>query len=451
MIAHTFHLPDVGEGLQEAEIITWRVAVGDTITHNQPLLEIETAKSRVELPSPYKGVVAELLVNEGQTVPVGTPIISVDSKAVSDETDNVEPRDSDSTSTGPRVVSGPAPSVLVGYGPTETCSTRRRRRRPSADLPPHGIDVCRAQEPTRAKPPVRKLAKDLGVDLTVITGSGPHDTINRGDVVDAAKRAAHAAQPATTLLESALPTVLANPAPDSGADAPETRIPVKGVRKATATAMSASAFTAPHATEFLTVDVTRSVRLVEKLKPEPAFDGSRVTMLLLVARALLAAAREHPGINASWDDQTDEIVLYHQLNLGIATATPRGLMVPNIKDAGALSLPQLAAALTDLVQTARDGKLRPEDMSRGTITITNIGVFGVDAGTPILNPGEAAILCFGAVRQTPWEHKGKVALRWTTQLALSFDHRLVDGELGSKVLSRIGTILADPKWELLLC
>jgi pyruvate dehydrogenase E2 component (dihydrolipoamide acetyltransferase) len=230
-----------------------------------------------------------------------------------------------------------------------------------------------------------------------------------------------------------------------------TRIPVKGVRKATAAAMVGSAFTAPHVTEFVTVDVTRSVKLVEKLKAEAAFEGSRVTMLLLVARALLAAAREFPGINASWDQQANEIVLHHQVNLGIAAATPRGLMVPNIKNAGALALPGLAGALTGLVRTAREGKSTPEDMSRGTITITNIGVFGVDAGTPILNPGEAAILCVGAVRRTPWEHKGEVALRWTTQLALSFDHRLVDGALGSRVLARVGKILENPKWELLLC
>lgn len=229
-----------------------------------------------------------------------------------------------------------------------------------------------------------------------------------------------------------------------------TRIPVKGVRKATAAAMSASAFTAPHVTEFLTVDVTRSVRLVDRLGKDPSFREHKVTMLLLVARALVIAAREFPEINTSWDGEAGEIVLHRDVNLGIAAATPRGLLVPNIKNAGGLSLPGLAAALTGLVRTAREGRTTPEDMSGGTITITNIGVFGMDTGTPILNPGEAAILCLGAVRRTPWEHKGKVALRWTTQLALSFDHRLVDGELGSRVLARVGRILSDPEWQLIL-
>jgi pyruvate dehydrogenase E2 component (dihydrolipoamide acetyltransferase) len=212
--------------------------------------------------------------------------------------------------------------------------------------------------------------------------------------------------------------------------------------------MVESAFSAPHVTEFVTVDVTRSVKLIDRLKGEKAFEGSRVTMLLLVARALLAAVREFPEINASWEG--DEIAVHHRVNLGIAAATPRGLLVPNIKDADALSLPGLARALTDLVDDAREGRSTPADLTRGTITITNIGAFGVDAGTPILNPGEAAILCLGAVRRTPWEHKGAVALRWTTQLAMSFDHRLVDGELGSRVLARVGTILENPKWELLL-
>jgi 2-oxoisovalerate dehydrogenase E2 component (dihydrolipoyl transacylase) len=436
MTTEQFCLPDVGEGLTEAEIVTWHVAVGDTVAQNQVLVEIETAKSLVELPSPFAGTVTGLLVEEGQTVAVGTPIVTIGSSAGEPAPSPPDPPDSPE----------PRPSVLVGYGPSASRVTRRRRRPPNgAAVPVAGaaaagamvVDgtAAPARVPVRTKPPVRKLAKDLGIDLTTVVGSGPHDTITRDDVLRHAD--------ATAAPPSPPPAAAAGPAPT-------TRIPVKGVRKATAAAMTASAFTAPHVTEFLTVDVTRAVRLVDKLKADPAFAGSRVTMLLLVARALLAAVRQHPEINASWDDQAQEIVLYHQVNLGIAAATPRGLMVPNIKNAGALSLPGLAAALTALVETARDGKSTPADLARGTITITNVGVFGVDAGTPILNPGEAAILCVGAVRQTPWAHKGKVALRWTTQLALSFDHRLVDGELGSTVLARIGRILENPKWELLL-
>ncbi|GAA5122547.1 dihydrolipoamide acetyltransferase family protein [Haloechinothrix salitolerans] len=400
MSVQEFRLPDVGEGLTEAEIVKWHVAVGDTVGINDVLVEIETAKSAVELPSPFAGTVAALLVEEGQTVAVGSPMVTIG-----------EPETK--------------PTVLVGYGPSENGGARRRRATRAVD-----VDAApRGPAHALAKPPVRKLAKDLGVDLGVLAPSGPGGVVTRDDVlrhVDAGHREAA-------------------PKPEAA-----TRIPVKGVRKATAAAMSASAFTAPHVTEFLTVDVTRSVRLVDKLKAEPVFREHKVTMLLLVARALLAVAREFPEINSSWDAQAGEIVLHHEVNLGVAAATPRGLLVPNIKNAGSLSLPALASALTDLIRTAREGKATPADMGHGTITITNIGVFGVDAGTPILNPGEAAILCLGAVRRTPWEHKGKVALRWTTQLALSFDHRLVDGELGSKVLARIGQILADPEWQLVL-
>jgi pyruvate dehydrogenase E2 component (dihydrolipoamide acetyltransferase) len=452
MSARQFRLPDVGEGLEEAEVVTWHVAVGDTVTHNQVLVEIETAKSIVELPSPFEGTVLALLVPEGEAVAVGTPIISigagsgstpVDEPAAGPPTDgaptsapNTTAAEAGSTATDDE----PAPSVLVGYGPTESSGTRRRRKAPASTG--NGADPSGGVAPRtaiKAKPPVRKLAKDLGIDLAAVSPSGPDHTVTRQDVLEQAENSA----------PPQVPTIPAAPTaqPD---DARSTRIPVKGVRKAIATAMVSSAFTAPHVTEFVTVDVTRSVKLVEKLRAERAFEGSRVTMLLLVARALLAAVRDFPEINARWDGDTDEIVLQHRVNLGIAAATPRGLMVPNIKDAGSLTLPRLAEALTGLVRTARDGKSTPEDMSRGTITITNIGVFGVDAGTPILNPGEAAILCLGAVRRTPWEHKGEVALRWTTHLSLSFDHRLVDGELGSKVLARVGRILENPKWELLL-
>ncbi|NYV76847.1 dihydrolipoamide acetyltransferase family protein, partial [Streptomyces sp. UH6] len=225
----------------------------------------------------------------------------------------------------------------------------------------------------------------------------------------------------------------------------ETRIPVKGVRKATAQAMVGSAFTAPHVTEFVTVDVTRTMKLVQELKQDPDMAGVRVNPLLLVAKALLVAIRRNPGINASWDEANQEIVEKHYVNLGIAAATPRGLIVPNIKDAHAKTLPELAASLGELVATAREGRTGPADMQGGTVTITNVGVFGVDTGTPILNPGEAAILAFGAVKPQPWVHKGKVKPRQVTTLALSFDHRLVDGELGSKVLADVAAVLEHPK------
>lgn len=453
MSTQHFHLPDVGEGLTEAEVVKWLVAVGETVEQNQVLVEIETAKSLVELPSPFEGTVTDLLVEEGQTVEVGAALIAIAS-ATADSgpppTASPEPASAHESAARPTDTGGPEPrpSVLVGYGPSETDAVRRRRRAPALNgAAPVGDPGPgpRVATDVRAKPPVRKLAKDLGIDLSAVVGTGARGIVTRDDVLRHVHRVPDEAPVVSR--SAGIQPVGDGAAPT---DPSSTRIPVKGVRKATAAAMSASAFTAPHVTEFLTVDLTRSVRLVEKLRVDPTFEGSRVTILLLVARALLAAIRQYPDINASWDEDAAEIVRYHQVNLGIAAATPRGLMVPNIKNAGALSLRELADALGGLVATARAGRSTPEDMSRGTITITNIGVFGVDAGTPILNPGEAAILCVGAVRQTPWAHRGKVALRWTTQLALSFDHRLVDGELGSKVLARVGRILDNPRWELLL-
>ncbi|MEX5720901.1 dihydrolipoamide acetyltransferase family protein, partial [Geodermatophilus maliterrae] len=281
-----------------------------------------------------------------------------------------------------------------------------------------------------AKPPVRKLARDLGVDLTALTGTGAGGVITREDVTAAA--AAPADRPALASVTATTST------------AEEQRIPIRGVRKHTAAAMVASAFTAPHVTEFLTVDVTRMTKLRQRLAARPELAGVKVSPLLFVAKALLLAVRRHPMVNSSWDEAAQEIVVHGQVNLGIAAATPRGLVVPNVKDAGALSLAELAGALAELTETARAGRTAPGDMTGGTITITNVGVFGVDTGTPILNPGESAILAFGAVREMPWVHKGRVRPRQVTQLALSFDHRVIDGELGSRFLADVGALLSDP-------
>ena len=275
---------------------------------------------------------------------------------------------------------------------------------------------------------MRKYAKDQGVDLTTVTGTGNGGVITRADVDDAANGGA----PAAAVQRAAT------------ASAGDQRIPIKGVRKHTAAAMVASAFTAPHVTEFLTVDVTRMMKLRTRLAARPDLAGQKISPLLFVAKAVLLAAQRHPMINSSWDEAAQEIVVKGSVNLGIAAATPRGLIVPNIKDAGRLSLAELATALTDLTETARAGRTSPADMTGGTITITNVGVFGVDTGTPILNPGESAILAFGAIREMPWVHKGKVKVRQVTQLGLSFDHRIVDGELGSRFLADVGALLADP-------
>ncbi|RZU30086.1 pyruvate dehydrogenase E2 component (dihydrolipoamide acetyltransferase) [Streptomyces sp. BK022] len=446
-----FKMPDVGEGLTEAEILKWYVQVGDTVTDGQVVCEVETAKAAVELPIPYDGVVRELRFAEGTTVDVGTAIIAVDVSG------GAAPEPAPAAPAEP----APAPAeaepqgrtpVLVGYGVAASSTKRRPRKGPGvavaaapAELNGHG-PAAPAPAPVRerplAKPPVRKLAKDLGVDLAQVIPSGPDGIITREDV--------HAAvAPAEPVVEAPVPAPAAMPAPApavAGYDsARETRIPVKGVRKATAQAMIGSAFTAPHVTEFVTVDVTRTMKLVEELKQDKEFQGLRVNPLLLIAKALLVAIKRNPEVNASWDEAAQEIVLKHYVNLGIAAATPRGLIVPNIKDAQDKTLPQLSAALGELVSTAREGKTSPAAMQGGTVTITNVGVFGVDTGTPILNPGESAILAVGAIKLQPWVHKGKVKPRQVTTLALSFDHRLVDGELGSKVLADVAAILEQPK------
>ncbi|MFH8936305.1 dihydrolipoamide acetyltransferase family protein [Streptomyces griseosporeus] len=452
-----FKMPDVGEGLTEAEILKWYVQPGDTVTDGQVVCEVETAKAAVELPIPYDGVVRALHFPEGTTVDVGTSIIAIDvsggSAPAAEEPAAPAPAVEEPAEEAPQ---GRQP-VLVGYG-VAASSTKRRPRKTApaaqepaaaavqAELNGHGHAPAPLEDRPRplAKPPVRKLAKDLGVDLTTVVPTGPDGIITREDVHKAA-----APQQAPAPEAPTAPVTQPAPAPAAPAasydTARETRIPVKGVRKATAAAMVGSAFTAPHVTEFVTVDVTRTMKLVEELKQDKEFAGRRVNPLLLIAKALLLAIRRNPDINASWDEAAQEIVVKHYVNLGIAAATPRGLIVPNIKDAHAKTLPELADALSDLVATAREGKTSPAAMQGGTVTITNVGVFGVDTGTPILNPGESAILAVGAIKLQPWVHKGKVKPRQVTTLALSFDHRLVDGELGSKVLADVAAILEQPK------
>jgi 2-oxoisovalerate dehydrogenase E2 component (dihydrolipoyl transacylase) len=463
-----FRLPDLGEGLTEGEILSWLVAVGDEVKLNQPIVEVETAKAAVEIPSPYAGVVQTLHHEAGATVDVGSPIITFDTDPAgeipSTQGDDMVPRE-------PGIVGSPAPkadteekiTVLVGSGPKTGKLTRRARKpaggtetgtevetetaveapaarrddiRQPARVSAAGVaanaeqvvsGVASGDVHVLAKPPVRKLARDLGVDLRSISGTGPNGTVSRTDV--------EAAADGSTAPATSRPLV---------AQVGDQRIPVKGVRKATAQAMVASAFTAPHVTEFVTVDVTPTMDLVTRLRAMPDFAGVKVSPLLLVARALLVGVRRHPMLNSSWDDEAQEIVVRGAVNLGIAAATPRGLMVPNIKDASSLPLPELARALEALTLTARDGKTTPADMQHGSITITNVGVFGVDSGTPIINPGEAAILCFGAVRDMPWVHDGELAVRKVTQLSLSFDHRIIDGQLGSEFLSDVAALLADP-------
>ena len=489
-----YKLPDVGEGLTEAEIVTWKVKVGDVVKVNDIVVEIETAKSLVELPSPYAGTVQALHVPEGETVPVGTPIVSIGEEAAAAPSTESDPYLAMAEKAGAKEaaaagqaaeldLSNPASGggenqTLVGYGPRASSAQRRPRRgvaSPSSEagasaqlqlqgaFAPGGAESSEVvegdepavpaapaarsgqQAPARAlaKPPVRKLARDLGIDLRSLTPSGPDGTVTREDVQAAA--AAGAASPAPSGKDVGAPGQPASKPPQ----AREWREPVKGVRKMMAQAMVDSAFSAPHVTEWLTLDVTRTMKLVERLKAHRDFRDVRVSPLLVVAKALCLAARRTPEINAAWDEQSQEVVYRSYVNLGIAAATPRGLVVPNVKDADSMSLPELAAAINELTRTAREGRTQPAEMSGGTVTITNVGVFGVDAGTPIINPGESAILCFGAVRKQPWVHKGKVRPRDVTTLALSFDHRLVDGEKGSRFLADVGAVLEDPSSALL--
>ena len=499
-----FNLPDLGEGLTEGEILSWLVKVGDTIELNQPIVEVETAKAAVEIPAKWAGVVTRIFAEAGTTVEVGSPIVAIDT----DPSAGPLPPDADPGSgpvpsaeslaaveiapaegaVEPGLIGGPAPggrtAVLVGYGPKTTTAKRRARigtptpaptATPAPDQPtPAPAPVAQATPvapapeaaraapatppvvpptaaptapnghrtgPVLAKPPVRKLARDLGVDLTSLAGTGPQGSVTRDDV-----------QQAATGRDTQTETVVTRPVTVAAAvfDASrEQRIPIKGVRKLTAENMVASAFTAPHVTEFLTVDVTRSMKALEKIKGRPEFSGVRISPLLLVAKAVLLAAKRHPMINSTWSGATNEIVVKDYVNLGIAAATERGLIVPNVKDAGRLTLRELAEALNALVQVAKSGRTPPSDMQGGTFSITNVGVFGVDTGTPILPPGESAILAFGAIREMPWVHKGKIKIRRVTTLGLSFDHRVVDGELGSKFLRDVGAFLSDPEAALL--
>ncbi|MFD1715116.1 dihydrolipoamide acetyltransferase family protein [Amnibacterium flavum] len=424
-----FNLPDVGEGLTEAEIVSWRVQPGEVIEVNQVIVEIETAKSLVELPSPYAGIVGELLVAEGDTVEVGSPIITVDDQGGSHITGQLT-TPAQAALPGEMHVEEPVlegnddagGTVLVGYGTGGHASTRRTGRRTGGGAP------ARATEGTSvvAKPPVRRLAKELGVELSTVVPTGARGEATREDVLRHAQQV----------------SVFRNIETPEWPGDREDRIPVKGVRKAIAAAMVSSAFSAPHVSVFVDVDATRSMEFVRRLKNSPDFAGVKVSPLLIMAKALMWAVRRNPTVNSSWTDS--EIVVHHYVNLGIAAATPRGLIVPNIKDAQSQSLIELATSLENLTIRAREGKTQPAEMASGTITITNIGSFGVDTGTPILNPGEVAIVALGAIKQKPWVVDGEVVVRYVTTIGASFDHRVVDGDVASRFVADLAAVMEEP-------
>jgi len=448
MAIKQFLLPDLGEGLPDGDLVRWLVKPGDTVAVNDSIAEVETVKAAVELPSPYAGVVRELLAAEGETVPVGKAIIAIETPG-----DAAAPAPAEGA---PPQQAGDAPMTLVGYGPREQTPSRRRRTGPAAaqapaiDPAPGGSAQSAGPDTNGharalAKPPVRKLAKDLGVDLATVEPTGPNGTVTRDDIRAAAPRVAGYVasgdlQPATG---------------DQTHHSGQTRIPVKGVRKHTAAAMVSSAFTAPHVTEFVTIDVSATMALRDRVAARREFADVKVTPLLFVAKAVLLACARTPELNASWESgpDGDEIVLHGGVNLGIAAATERGLIVPNVKGADQLSLLELARAVGELTDTARAGRTTPADLAGGTFTITNVGVFGVDTGTPILNPGESGILAVGAINRRPWvvqdETGERIEARWVTQLGLSFDHRVVDGEQGSRFLMDVAQTLADPGLAML--
>ena len=495
-MSQIFPLPDVGEGLTEAEILSWKVAVGTEVAINDVLVEIETAKSVVELPSPFAGTVEALLVAEGETVEVGTPIISISGG------DNAP-----ATPAAPAAAEAESGTALVGSGPKADAVKRRARKRPAsaaqpaqavaapvapavqapvahtpadsanrnqgllselaerasrfventplnsvvqrlahepiaAQTPAPAQDSAPTQalppeqvpyRPTLAAPPVRLAAKELGVDLAHVTATGARGQVTKQDLMNYVahlKDVQHsgARQPFW-----------------QGATTPGDRIeriPVRGVRKATAKAMVASAFSAPHVSIFVDVDASRTMEFVKRLKKSRHFEGVKVTPLLVLAAAVIWAAERNPQVNATWTDS--EIQIKHFMNLGIAAATPRGLMVPNIKDAQELSLRELAIALNNLTTRAREGKTQPAEMANGTLTITNIGSLGIDTGTPIINPGEVAIVAFGTIKQKPWVVDGEVIPRWVTTLGGSFDHRVVDGDLSARFMADVAAILEEP-------
>ncbi|WBM79089.1 2-oxo acid dehydrogenase subunit E2 [Cryobacterium breve] len=459
-----FTLPDVGEGLTEAEIVEWRVAPGDTVSINQVLVEIETAKSLVELPSPFVGVVGAILVEVGTTVDVGTVIITIvpagepapvgsapaaapaavaaDAEAGQVPAASVTELAGAALDTG-STITAEEPKVLVGRGAAPSVPTRRRRgsdgAAPHASIAPPAIETPRppaaaqarapraaSAGPVIAKPPIRKLAKDLGVDLALVEATGPVGDVTREDVLRGATQA----------------SVFRNIQTPEWPSDREEHIPVKGVRKAIAQAMVGSAFTAPHVSLFVDVDATRTMEFVKRLKASTDFAGVRVSPMLIMAKAMIWAVRRNPTVNSVFTDQ--EIIIKHYVNLGIAAATPRGLIVPNVKEAQDMSLLELARALETLTLTARDGKTTPADQAGGTITITNIGVFGMDTGTPILNSGEAGIVALGTIKPKPWVVDGEVRVRQVTTIGASFDHRVVDGDVASRFLADVASIIEEP-------
>ena len=469
MSEEIFLLPDVGEGLTEAEIVTWKVKVGDVVTLNQPLVDIETAKATVELPSPYAGTVTALHGNVGDVLEVHKPLITFDVGGSAGASPAVPATPAEPSEPAPAnaatdkqegSVGEGREAVLIGYGVAneDAIVTRKHRRQsgspapPAAAAPPAApavqastVSAVPSLEP-RSTPPVRLYAKQHGVDIASLSGTGRDGLITRVDVEQALSGApaprARVSAPITG--PNTTSRFVGRDLESWSAGPKEERIPVKGVLRSMAEAMVQSAFTQPRAAVWVRVDATRTMDLVASLKQQPNLAGVRLSPLAIIALAVCDAARHFPGINSSFDAAANEVIVRRSVNLGIAANTPRGLIVPNIKGADQLDLVGMASALTVLVDRAREGTTTPNEMIGTTLSITNVGPFGVDAAIPILPPGTGAILAVGQIAKAPWVVDDQVVVRQVVELAMAFDHRQVDGAMASAVLAHIGRFLHDP-------
>ena len=416
-----FRLPDLGEGLEEAQLVQWLVRPGETVALNQPLCQVETAKALVDVPSPYAGVVRTLHAQPGETVPVGAPLVTI------------ETSESGATSAAPTDAS--AGPVLVGYGTEGPAQTFTRRRRgfetgsapaasQSAAMPPPVSAPPTNGADAKASPLVRKIAQERGINLAAITGTGPNGRIRVEDL-DAAP--AQTAKPAAPLADD------------------EERISTVGLRKAIAAKMMRAATTIPHFTEYALFDAAGLVGLRDQLKGKGEFAETRLTFLPFLVVALARAVREYPIMNSRWDEEGSAIVVKRSVHIGVATDTERGLVVPVIHDAHALTLLQVAAETDRLTQLARAGKLEARMMTGGTITLTNVGAAGpVDTGAPLINPPEACVVGFGAIKKRPMAVGEQVLVRPSAWISMSCDHRIVDGATAAKFIGRLVNLLEEP-------
>lgn len=477
MTVRDFLLPDLGEGLEEGEIVEWHVEVGETVELNQMVADIETAKAIVSVPSPFEGTVTERFGDVGESLAVGAVFLRVSVGA--DETAEAEQDKTQSADVAPTEADG-APKPLVGYG---AAASRRRRRRagqtgadPAAPTQPAaeaGSETSVSQGPTTAgasgralaKPPVRKLARDLGVDLATVVPTGPDGTISRADVHAAAKPEADARVGKPT---AQTPSTRSNGSRAGGAFLsgekavpgfrgryPGEIEPIRGIRKRIADKMTQSRYEIPEATCSRDADLTDLWNLRHDLTDRARQDGFdvKITPFVLVMRATIVALRRFPTLNARVEREHEQdpgqIHLLEHINLGCAVDTDRGLVVPTIKNAHTKSTVELAHDLTELAALAREGRIGPDDMTGGTFTVNNYGVFGVDDGDPIINYPESALLGVGAIRERPWVVDGELTVRRVARLTLSFDHRICDGGEAGRFVTYVAQLCEQPSQLLL--